>query len=89
VQTTLQLITNLKLKLVEEVTSQEVALPREKKTSEENGDSEIEEKSVLEQAFLAIQDLIFVCQKIAPGHSRLRGINGTLTLILIIINIEL
>ena len=48
-------------------------MPRETNKSDENGDSEIGEQSVLEQAFLACQDLIFVCQKVAPGHSRLRG----------------
>ncbi len=66
---------------MEEVTSQEGLLPREKNGSDlngdngVNGDSEIGEKSVLEESFLACQDLIFVCQKIAPGHSRLRGKN--------------
>ena len=54
-----QLIANLKLKLLEEITSDNF--------------EESEKLEILEKGFSACKDLMHICQAIAPGQSRLLG----------------
>ena len=69
-----QLIVNLKLSLIEEVTSQDendASVP-DADAANDVSDSNVKNDN-LEKAFSACQELIAVCQLIAPGQSRLKG----------------
>ena len=61
-----QLIVNLKMSLTQEVTSFSVDVSDSDVKNDASDD-------VSEKAFSACQDLIVLCQLIAPGQSRLRG----------------
>ena len=67
-----QLIANLKMSLTQEVTSYSVDAS-DSDVKNDSSDSVDASDDVLEKAFSACQDLIVLCQLIAPGQSRLRG----------------